>query len=574
MRFLLFFVLIFSNLLATPVSPNEAFKIYPKVSQNSVIFNFDIDKSVFLYEKDLKFDIFENKTDITKFANFPNSQIHKNHQVFTGEFSVKIPLELVLISVNSQDFTLIANFNACSFDGFCYEPQTQIFKFIKNGSDYNINSLDKNILEQNSLSQEEKIASMFENKSFIITLLSFFGCGILLSLTPCVYPLIPILSSIIIAKTDKNPSVKKSFFISLIYVLAMSFAYACIGACVAIFGANFQSLLQNNIVITIFALIFVILALSMFGLFEIKMPQNLQNFINKKSGEKSGIIGVFIMGFFSVLIISPCISAPLSGALLYIASSGNVLYGTLALFMLGLGSGALLLIIGLGGGIPRPGAWMEMIKQLFGFLMLFMAVWILTRVVDENFALLLYGVLCVAFAVFFDFFTTKSKFKKTILLLILLYGISLIIGFNIGSKSILRPLENIVTTQNKIKIEENKAQIQLNFSYIESLEELQKFINLANKPIMVDFWASWCKNCEELEKTTFKNEKILEKLQNFELIKIDLTKSTFKNAKITEYFGVFGPPVLLFFKNGSEIKHLRVTGFKNKDEFLDILNEI
>ena len=568
MRFLLFFALFFVNLFGEVISPDKAFKIYPKVSQNSVIFSFDIDKSVYLYEKKLKFEILESKEDITKFANLPNSQIYKNYQIFSDNFSVQIPLELILLSANSQNFRINIYFEACSFDGFCYEPQTQIYEFDKNGEKYDISLLQKDSLT--NFSQEEKIAQILINKNFIITLLIFFGYGILLSLTPCVYPLIPILSSIIIAKTKDRPSIKKSFFISLVYVFAMSFAYACIGACIAFFGANLQSFLQNKFVIIAFALIFVILALSMFGLFEIKMPEKLQNTISKKSGEKGGIFGVFIMGFFSVLIVSPCISAPLSGVLLYIADNGSMVRGMFALFMLGLGSGALLLVVGLGGGLPRPGVWMENVKKIFAFILLFMAVWIISRVIGENFSLLLYGILAIGFAIFFDFFGTKSKFKKSLLFLILLYGIALIIGFNIGSTNFIKPLENLAKPVSL----QGKMSKKLEFKYVDDLDELNKFVNLANRPVMVDFWASWCENCKELENSTFKDKAVFERLQNFELIKVDLTNSTAKNAEISQRLNIFGPPVLLFFKDGKEIEYLRVTGFIDKTKMLEILDKI
>ncbi|WXG20490.1 cytochrome c biogenesis protein CcdA [Campylobacter concisus] len=235
--------------------------------------------------------------------------------------------------------------------------------------------------EFTELSEDQSIANELSSKNFFISLATFFGYGLLLSLTPCVFPMIPILSSIIVSKGG-SLNAKKGFLLSLVYVVAMSLAYALAGVGASLLGFGIAGALQNIYVLGAFAAIFVILSFSMFGFYDIKLPSKFENLISKKSQNSSGLVGVFIMGFASALIVSPCVAAPLAGALLYIAQSGDAIYGGIMLFVMGLGMGAPLLVIGLSSGklLPRPGGWMDEVKKFFGFLMLIMAVWILSRV--------------------------------------------------------------------------------------------------------------------------------------------------------------------------------------------------
>ena len=439
----------------------------------------------------------------------------------------------------------------------------------------------------NSISEQDKILNVLGGKSFIAAIALFFGYGVLLSLSPCVYPLIPILSSIIVAKTSSKPSAKKSLAVSLAYIFGMASSYAILGAFVAVFGQNLQGLLQTPPALILTSLIFAALAFSMFGFYEIRLPARFQSFLNSKSENAGGLIGVFSMGLISALVVSPCISAPLAGALVYIAGSGDVLLGAAALFALGLGSGALLLVVGLGGALPRPGAWMEAVPKIFGFLLLFTAVWISRTLIGENLSLLIYAVLGAIFAGFLGLFDGGAGgIKRALALVIALYSALLLAGFASGAKDFSRPLGNLIPQNARYSSggpggeglqagEISSAQnfSGAHFSFVRDLAQLRGEIENSKKPVIVDFWASWCKNCEQSERA-FADPALAGALDKFSLLKIDLSEDSEQNRAIKTHFNVFGPPTILFFKEGAEIANLRQIGSVNSEKLAEILTEI
>ena len=439
----------------------------------------------------------------------------------------------------------------------------------------------------NSISEQDKILNVLGGKSFIAAIALFFGYGVLLSLSPCVYPLIPILSSIIVAKTSSKPSAKKSLTVSLAYIFGMASSYAILGAFVAVFGQNLQGLLQTPPALILTSLIFAALAFSMFGFYEIRLPARFQSFLNSKSENAGGLIGVFSMGLISALVVSPCISAPLAGALVYIAGSGDVLLGAAALFALGLGSGALLLVVGLGGALPRPGAWMEAVPKIFGFLLLFTAVWISRTLIGENLSLLIYAVLGAIFAGFLGLFDGGAGgIKRALALIIALYSALLLAGFASGAKDFSRPLGNLIPQSTRYssggpggeslqasEISRAKNLSGAHFSLMRDLAQLRGEIENSKKPVIVDFWASWCKNCEQSERA-FADPALAGALDKFSLLKIDLSEDSEQNRAIKAHFNVFGPPTILFFKEGAEIANLRQIGSVNSEKLAEILTEI
>ena len=448
-------------------------------------------------------------------------------------------------------------------------------------------SAHKNPRGVNSISEQDKILNILSGKSFIAAIALFFGYGVLLSLSPCVYPLIPILSSIIVAKTSSKPSAKKSLAVSLAYIFGMASSYAILGAFVAVFGQNLQGLLQTPPALILTSLIFAALAFSMFGFYEIRLPARFQSFLNSKSENAGGLIGVFSMGLISALVVSPCISAPLAGALVYIAGSGDVLLGATALFALGLGSGALLLVVGLGGALPRPGAWMEAVPKIFGFLLLFTAVWISRALIGENLSLLIYAVLGAIFAGFLGLFDGGAGgIKRALALIIALYSALLLAGFASGAKDFSRPLGNLIPQSTRYssggpggeslqasEISRAKNLSGAHFSFVHDLAQLRGEIENSKKPVIVDFWASWCKNCEQSERA-FADPALAGTLDKFSLLKIDLSEDSEQNRAIKAHFNVFGPPTILFFKEGSEIASLRQIGSVNSEKLAEILSEI
>ncbi len=293
------------------------------------------------------------------------------------------------------------------------------------------------------------------------------------------------------------------------------------------------------------------------------------------------------MGLISALVVSPCISAPLAGALVYIAGSGDVLLGAAALFALGLGSGALLLVVGLGGALPRPGAWMEAVPKIFGFLLLFTAVWISRTLIGENLSLLIYAVLGAIFAGFLGLFDGGAGgIKRALALIIALYSALLLAGFASGAKDFSRPLGNLIPQSTRYssggpggeslqagEISRAKNLSGAHFSFVRDLTQLRGEIENSKKPVIVDFWASWCKNCEQSERA-FADPALAGALDKFSLLKIDLSEDSEQNRAIKAHFNVFGPPTILFFKEGAEIANLRQIGSVNSEKLAEILTEI
>ncbi len=600
-------------MFAEPLSVKEAFGLTAHADEQNVEFRFAPAPNIHVYKDSLAASLGDK--NLNSHLNFPKGEIYDEREVYTGKFSLFVPINLLKGLSGGENFTLKLEYQGCAKDGICYQPQVLKFGVKKNLAGYSV----AQIIEaaepefagsQVPLSEQDSIAASLSSANFLLSLATFFGYGLLLSLTPCIFPMIPILSSIIVSKqagSDKNGAVNLSasdanshkfdsgnqhakngnsknsratsgFFLSLIYVFAMACAYAVAGVAASVFGSGVQSALQTPAVLIGFSLVFVALALSMFGLYELQMPLAMQNALSKKAQSKGGIIGVFAMGFLSALIASPCVAAPLAGALLYIAQSGNALFGGLALFTMGLGMGVPLLIIGASSGkiLPRPGAWMDKIKTLFGFIMLIMAVWLSARVMGTRAELLLYGVIGVFASVFFGAFDATNgersdgkKLLKGTALLAFIYSVLLIVGSFSGAKSALNPLEGF---KNSGAAGVNLSKNEPNFITVSNLAELENAVKSSSKPVLIDFYATWCASCNELDEITFKDETVLKKLENFTLLRADVTKNSSDNAQIMKKFGLIGPPAILFFRAGSdaqdEVKNARLIGFYPPEKFL------
>ncbi|WP_033915905.1 protein-disulfide reductase DsbD [Campylobacter sputorum] len=561
---------------------NNVFDIQAKMLDNiGLNLEFNIDKKAYLYSDKIKVKLLSQDKDITEFLNFPQSKQYKNYQIYSGKFNILIPLGLIN---NLDELSLRVDYLGCAYDGFCYEPLAKKIDIKKNANTYEISisqidlkkfstPKDTKTDKSSNSSNHQNIAGNLSKNNVFVSLITFFGYGLLLALTPCILPMIPILSSIIVSKGDVGK--KHSFIISLVYVFSMSIAYAIAGVLASLFGMGIQGILQIPVVIISFSLIFVFFALSMFGVFKFQMPLFIQNFINSKTEHKTGFFGVAIMGFLSALIVGPCIAAPLAGALLFIAQSGNILLGGIALFVMSFAMGIPLLLIGLGGKkfLPKPGIWMEEINKLFGFIMLIMAVWMLSRITNQNLTMLIYGVIGIFFAIFMGGFdrakSTFMKFKKSICIFVFIYSILLIIGFASGATDVSKPLENITISKNRPQINHQ----EISFKYAKNLKELKDIIHSSKKPVMIDFWATWCVNCKELE-NVFQDNDVKQKLFEFELVKIDVTNSNNDNKEMMKEFGVYGPPALIFFKDGVELKNKQIVGLITAKDFLKHIEEI
>ena len=555
------------------LEPNEAFKPTFTKNETSINLKLDLGRDIYLYDDKLKvFIVKPEKIEITKEINIPKAVAYEEFIVQFNNLDLTIPFSLLKSKVDSTEYEIEVKFQGCSKLGLCYAPMSEkyLLTFDNNISKIQTKEEEQKV-ETTTLNETDSIANSLKNGNLLLVLATFFGFGLLLSLTPCVFPMIPILSSIIVgASKSEVMSAKKGFFLSFIYVLSMSVAYTIAGIVAGIFGANLQVALQNPYVLVVFALIFVALAFSMFGYFEIKLPQSIQTKLNKTTDgkEKQGIIGVAIMGFLSALIVGPCVAPPLAGALVYIGQTGDAVLGGMALFVMSLGMGVPLLLIGLGAGrfMPKPGGWMENITKIFGIIMLGVAIWLLDRVLSPSIIMSLWALLFLATAIYLK--TQSNMFAELASSILFILGVVLLVGLISGSTNPLKPLEKLTGSANIIK--EDK----LVFHKIKNISELEFAIKNSNKPVMLDFWASWCVACKELEEITFKDEEVMKKLQNFTLLTADVTLNNDEDKALQKMFGVVGPPALIFWdKDKKEVNSSKIVGYKNPKEFLEILNK-
>lgn len=555
------------------LEPNEAFKPTFTKNEDSINFKLDLGRDIYLYADKLKvFIIKPEKIEITKEINIPKSVAYEEFVVHFNNLDLTIPFSLLKSKVESNDYEIEIKFQGCSKLGLCYAPMSEKYLLTFDNNISKIQTIkEEQQAKTTTLNETDSIANSLKDGNLILVLATFFGFGLLLSLTPCVFPMIPILSSIIVgASKNEVMSAKKGFFLSFIYVLSMSAAYTIAGVIAGIFGANLQVALQNPYVLVVFASVFVALAFSMFGYFEIKLPQSLQTKLNKTTDgkEKQGIIGVAIMGFLSALIVGPCVAPPLAGALVYIGQTGDAVLGGMALFVMSLGMGVPLLLIGLGAGrfMPKPGGWMENITKIFGIIMLGVAIWLLDRVLSPSIIMSLWALLFLATAIYLK--TQSNMIAELASSVLFILGVVLLVGLISGSTNPLKPLEKLTGSANVIK--EDK----LVFHKIKNISELELAIKNSNKPVLLDFWASWCVACKEFEEITFKDEEVIQKLQGFTLLKADVTQNNDEDKALQKMFGVVGPPALIFWdKEKKEVNSSKIVGYKNPKEFLEILNK-
>ena len=489
-------------------------------------------------------------------------------EVYHNDTDVTLPLKRL---GNSTELLLKAHYQGCSETfNICYPPTEKIItlllpELVDNVTTTNIKTTTPSNLAA-PLSEQDRLAQSLAQDSLAKILLGFFGVGILLAFTPCVFPLIPILSSII-AGEGENITTRRAFILSVTYVLAMSVTYTTAGVLTGLLGENLQATFQSPWIIGSFSVVFVILALSMFGLFELQLPHFMQRHLHKMSHQQQGgtLIGVALMGLVSGVIVGPCLAPPLAGALIFIGQQGDPLLGGAALFALSLGMGVPLIAIGTSEGslLPRAGDWMNTIKTVFGILMLGLAIWMLERIIPGWIVLLLWGALLIVTAIYLGALNSLgidangwAKFWKGIGLLFLIYGGLLIVGGASGSHNVWQPL-NIVSSGNRAV--EDSSDMQ--FIQVNNLSELTQYLAQTTQPVMLDFYADWCVDCKKMEVTTFRNAEVKATTANWQLLQVDVTENTADHQALLKELTVFGPPTLLFFDaHGKEYSQHRLVG--------------
>ena len=602
------------------LSVDEAF--VPTISSDGKTIHAELKLAdeIYAYDDQLKFKIIApKKVDITTLIEIPKPVKLHEFIVHRGDVKVDIPLSLIRKKIGEGAFTLQMFYQGCSEKGLCYQPMKPIYAFDKSGKLVQKNSTStkeeskpketnsiwgahkttpkaqtakqevtpKEVIEKpltkEPISEESAIAEQLKNSSFFAILALFFGFGLALSLTPCIFPMIPILSSIITleSKQSGHMSAKRGLFLSLVYITASALVYAIAGVLSALFGANILSAMQNPWVIVTFAAIFIALAFSMFGYYEIQLPKALQNFANKKSDESKGggIVGIAIMGALSALIVGPCVAPPLAAALMFIGQTGDILLGGLALFLLGLGMGAPLLLIGAGGGkfMPKPGGWMTRVSYVFGVVMLGIAISFLSRILPDNITLLLWALLFIGSAVYAgaleplkEGISGISKLIKVFAVILLGYGLILLVGAFSGGSSVLDPLKKLYTTKTVM----GSAFMQPTFKIVKTRAALDEAVSKSDKPVLIDFSAAWCAACKELDEITFADDKVQALMQKFTLLRVDVTENSDDDKALQKDFGVVGPPAIIFYdKAGHELKSSKMIGYKPPEEFIPILKK-
>ncbi len=578
MKYLLFVAFFVHTLFGTTdfVMPKEAFKPSVILQGKQLKAKIALAPEIYLYKKSIKLSLKDSGVLLKNITFSPKPVDHAGSLVFTKDVTISADIVKTQKSLNKT--TLLLSYQGCSSKGLCYEPQTKQFSLnIANIPVQKNAKKTQNHLRSKENFDNDVIAKTFKDGNIVLILLSFFGFGLLLALTPCVFPMIPILSSIIISQGE-GMNAKRGFILSLVYILAMSLTYTLAGVFAGIFGENIQASLQNEWVLTAFSAVFVVLAFSMFGFFEIGLPSSWQSKLShasSKAESKGGFLGVAVMGFLSALIVGPCMAPPLTGALVYIGQTGDALLGGMALFVLSLGMGMPLLLIGIGAGkfMPKPGGWMSIVSKVFGVIMLMTAIWMLSRILPAAVIMLLWALLFMITSIYLGAFepleSTKRSWNalfKGFGIVMFVFGITLLIGFISGATNLLNPLEKFTTTSEK------KNQ-DLMFIQVGSLEELQKvFDQNKGRKIMVDFYANWCVSCKELEHNTFTNQAIQKALQPFVLVQVDITKNSKAQKEILRKYNLFGPPAILFFnEDAQEQKKHRIIGYKPPEEFLKYL---
>lgn len=487
-----------------------------------------------------------------------------------------------------QNLPVKLAYQGCAEAGLCYPPQKKTLNI--DWSAVNAAAQEQTLQSQQSTSQAASASvtpatnsqkdDWFAGRSWLAIIGIFFILGLGLTFTPCVLPMVPILTSIVVG-SQKEHSARKGFVLSTSYVFGMAMTYAAAGLTVGLLGAgaNITAWMQNPWVLSVFAALFVVLSFSMFGFYELQLPSKLQNKLNDLNQKQKGgqLFSVFIMGVLSALVVSPCVSAPLAGALVYISTTGDAWLGGSALLALGLGMGAPLIALGTSGAsiLPKAGGWMEKIKQFFGVLLLAVAVWLLARFVEGQFILLIAGILAIGYGMSFAPFSKPDSGKESVLkalgLVLVIYGSATFLGGLMGNQNPLKPLANIggVSSANNSS---SASQTVSPFTRIQAAE-LEQYLSQHDK-VLLDFYADWCISCIEMEHKVFGQQDVQAQLKDVTWLQVDVTENSAQDITLMERFGIFGPPSILFFENGQELSQQRIIGEMNKQQFLQFTQSV
>jgi len=504
-----------------------------------------------------------------------DSNFNKEMETYAGQLAADLPLK----ADAKAPFVLRVGYQGCADAGLCYPPAQVAFRVdpaapgaLKLATQEAVPAPAPAHEDDSSLAQR----TLQSGSAWRIGL-AFLAFGLLLSFTPCVLPMVPILSSIIVG--EGNVSRSKGFILALAYSLGMALVYTALGVAAGLAGEGLAGALQKPWVLLTFGALLVVLALSMFDVYQLQLPSSLQSRLSTTSGRMSGgrFAGVFVMGALSALIVGPCVAGPLAGALLYISQTRNVWTGGWALFSMAAGISVPLLLTGVSAGslLPRAGAWMNHVKRVFGLLLLATAIWMVTPVFPVTVAMLLWGAFAVLCAVFLRVFEPIAAGAglgryagKTLGLVLLTGGLFELVGAASAGSDVLQPLAHLRGT-SVAAATENKEQ---KFERIRTLAELDRVLASSPTPVMLDFYADWCVSCKEMERFTFSEPKVEAQMKQVRLLQVDVTANNDEDRALMKKFGLFGPPGIILFKQGREVPESRVIGFMKPDQFAQHLS--
>ena len=556
-----------------PVDDAFQFSAAKSENQENVIVNWSIAEGYYLYQEKISVKLNQAETSSFDVPTFSISPEDYNDPYFGLMKIFKKPVQAIFKAsqppLKAEDVVEIA-YQGCT-EGFCYPPEVKEIKVadlpIAQVANTKKTSENSTALSAQPKAEQDRLAESLFNSKYAV--FGFFLLGLGLAFTPCVLPMLPLLSAIVIGQ-NQRPNMWRAFTLSFVYVQGMALTYTLLGLVVAAIGLPFQVALQHPYVMIGLSIIFVLLALSMFGVFTLQLPSSLQTKLSLLSQQqKAGAFGgVFLMGMIAGLVASPCTSAPLSGALLYVAQSGDLFTGAITLYLLALGMGVPLILITLFGNkiLPKSGMWMETVKKLFGFVMLALPVFLISRILPDEWTPRLWAMLGTAFFIWFAFQMPKNGTGWVFRIL-----------FLVAAMISVKPLQTWVWGESQApSAVENKVVSHVEFKKVKSEAELQQALSENNKSlVMLDLYADWCVACKEFEKETFSDPSVQKPFGDMLLLQVDMTKNSEENRALMTKYKVLGLPTILFFsRDGKEIEGSRVNGFMPPVEFLQWIEKI
>jgi thiol:disulfide interchange protein DsbD len=577
------------------LKPEQAFRLSTELrSDGNIGLHWDIAPGYKLYRNGISAiaeggRVVLGDVVLPKGISFVDPSTGEKSEVYHGRLDA-----VVAVKSAGAPFRLKVTYQGCAEDGLCYPPIDKVFDVIPgkagvlspgaptgaSDTSAGLSTNKPSAIQQGSSGDGQGIAHDTLKGGNLLKIAGLFLLfGLLLSFTPCLLPMVPILSSIIVGEGKITKS--KGFLLAVDYSLGMALVYTTLGVAAGLAGEGLAGALQKPWVLVMFAILLIILSLSMFDVYQLQVPASLQNRLATTSGRLSRgrFLGVFLMGSISALIVGPCVAAPLAGTLVYISQTRNVMIGGLALFSMAMGMSVPLLLLGLSAGtlLPRVGPWMTGVKHLFGFVLIGVAIWMIKPVLPPQAMLVAWGALALFASVFVGRFKLHSGNQRNSPALIAIgailacIGVIEMIGAATGAEDPLNPFAGVQQGSGRNVLNADR----IVFKRISSIEELDRELTSLEKPVMLDFYADWCVSCKELEHTTFRDPRVMARLSGMKLLQADVTGNTLQDRALMKRFGLFGPPGIIFFdRSGKEITGTRIIGFVDADKFMEKLEKV